>query len=94
MQVKLGNSVWHKGHANLSAVLNATVSGSISVAENDTICSVLYALNGFEFEFNGVPLLTAAKEALSANAFLSFGPGYGVKIGGVPVLIHVSEGDI
>lgn len=97
IQIK-GHNVWYKGNANISTVdwsmLNATVSESISVAENATIGEVLHALNGFELGFNGMPLLTAAKETLSANAFLSFGAGYGVKIGGVPVLIRVSDGDI
>lgn len=97
IQIK-GHDVWHKGNANLPTVdwsmLNAAVSGSISVAENANIGGVLHTLNGFELGFNGKPLLKAAKDTLSANAFLSFGSGYGVKIGGVPVLIRVGDGDI
>ena len=97
IQIK-GHDVWHKGNANLPTVdwsmQNASVSDSLTVAKNATIGGLFRALNGFELGFNGVPLLIAAKETLSANAFLSFGSGYGVKIGGVPVLIRVGDGDI
>lgn len=97
IQIK-GHDVWHQGNANLPTVdwsmQNASVADSLTVTENATIGGVLRALNGFELGFNGVPLLTPTKETLTANAFLSFGSGYGVKIGGVPVLIRVSDGDI
>lgn len=97
IQIK-GHDVWHKGNANLPTVdwsmQNATVSELLTVAKNATVGGLFRAPNGFELGFNSVPLLTATKDTLSANAFLSFGSGYGVKIGGVPVLIRVSEGDI
>ena len=97
IQIK-GHNVWHKGNANLPTVdwsmQNATVSDSLTVAKNATVGGLFRALNGFELGFNGVPLLTATKDVLSANAFLSFDSGYGIKIGGVPVLIRVGDGDI
>lgn len=93
-----GFDVWHRGNANRADVdwtmNNATVAGKLNISGEATLLSKLNALYGFELGFNGVPLFVGAKETLSANAFLSFGSGYGVKIGGVPVLIRVADGDI
>lgn len=93
-----GKNVWHEGNANLSTVdwsmRDATVAGELNVSGATTVSDVLKALYGFELGVNGTVLLSGSKETISANAFLSFGAGYGVKIGGVPVLIRVSEGDI
>lgn len=93
-----GFDVWHRGNANRTDVdwtmNNSTVVGKLNVSGEATLLSKLSALYGFDLGFNGVPLLVGAKETLSANAFLSFGSGYGVKIGGVPVLIRVADGDI
>lgn len=93
-----GFDVWHRGNANRTDIdwtmNNATVAGRLNVSGEVTLLSKLSSLYGFELGFNGVPLLVGARETLSANAFLSFGSGYGVKIGGVPVLIRVADGDI
>ena len=93
-----GNDVYHKGNANLSTVdwimKNGAVEGALTVKGAATLSGELKALQGFQLGVNGKTLLTASADTISANGFLSFGIGYGIKIGSIPVLVRVNDGDI
>ena len=93
-----GNNVYHEGNANLSTIdwsmKDATIAGDLIVNGASTHSGLFKALYGFELGTEGNVLLAGNKDSVSANAFLSFGAGYGIKIGGVPVLIRVNDGDI
>ena len=93
-----GNEVYHKGSANLPVVdwtmRDATIAGSLSVKGVATLSAEVLALSGFQFGANGDTLLYSSKDGISADTFLSFGTSYGIKIGGIPILIRVNDGDI
>lgn len=93
-----GKNVYHEGNANLGTVdwsmKDATIANNLTVAKNTTVGGLLRSLYGFELGTEGKVLLAGDNDSVSANAFLSFGSGYGIKIGGVPVLMRVNDGDI
>lgn len=97
IQVK-GKNVWHEGNASLPSVdwsmFNATVAGELNVSGTTNVSGVLVALNGFELGASGSQLLYGSKETITATGFISFATGYGIKIGGIPVLMRVDEGHI
>lgn len=92
-----GNDVYHKGNANLSTVdwimKNGVVEGVLTVKGITTLSGELKALQGFQLGVTGKTLLTASVDTISANGFLSFSAGYGIKIGSIPVLVRVNDGD-
>ncbi len=93
-----GNEVYHKGNANLSVVdwtmKDATIAGVLNIKGVVTLSAELRALNGFRLGVNNNTMLYSTKDGISADAFLSFGASYGIKIGEVPVLVRVNDGDI
>ena len=97
IQVK-GKDVYHSGNANLSTIdwlmRDGSINGSLNVDGTTTLSGGVNALQGFQFGFDGKPLLTASKETILALGFLSFASGYGIKIDDVPVLIRVNDSDI
>lgn len=97
VQIK-GRHVWHAGNANLPSadwsMKDAAVSGILRVDGSAVLSGLLRASYGFELGVAGTTLLSGTADHIHSDAFLAFGTGYGVKIGGIPVLIRVSEGDI
>ena len=97
VQIK-GRHVWHEGNANLPSadwsMKDAGVAGALYVTGDAVLSGLLRAVHGFELGIAGTVLLSGTAGHIHTNAFLSFGTGYGVKIGGVAVLIRVNEGDI
>ncbi len=97
VQIK-GKDVYHEGNANLSTVdwtmQNAAISSNLTIGGTATLKGELTALYGFTLGYGGDALLVGGKENITANSYLSFGSGYGIKIGGVPVLVRVNDSDI
>ena len=85
-----GNTVFHGGNANCAdadwMMRDAKVAGTLSVAGAVELSGTLRALHGVELGLDGRRMLLLRGEELSAVCHLSFGEGYGVRMGGVTVL--------
>ncbi len=93
-----GKDVWHKGNANLStvdwAMNNATVAGSLTVAGGVNLSGYLKALQGAELGMGGRAMLAFHESGAAMSCDLSFGEGYGIRIGGITVLGRTGVSDI
>ena len=93
-----GQDVYHTGTANLPTVdwtmHNGTVEGDLSVAGISVHTGMLRALHGVELGAEGRPVAVILQEELALSGNLSFGTGYGIRIGGRDVLIRSGEQDI
>jgi hypothetical protein len=93
-----GKDVWHKGNANLStvdwAMKNALVAGSLNVAGSATLFGYLKALRGAELGTGGRAMMVFYESEAAVYCDLSFGEGYGVRIGGITVLGRTGASDI
>lgn len=93
-----GYQVYHAGSANLPtidwAMRDALVERDLLVNGKVLINEELSALNGVKLGFNNKMLLTINDNGVILNEHLNISPGYGVKIGGTPVLMRIGETDI
>jgi hypothetical protein len=93
-----GKDVWHKGNASLFtvdwAMKNALVAGSLNVAGSATLFGYLKALRGAELGTGGRAMMVFHESEAAVYCDLSFGEGYGVRIGGVTVLGRTGVSDI
>lgn len=93
-----GKDVYHAGNANLDTVnwkmLDASVGGSLKVTGNTTLSGELRALHGVYLGSEGKTTVQFGDSEMALNGYLSFGTGYGIKIGGIPVLFRAGEHEI
>lgn len=93
-----GNTVFHGGNANCAdadwMMRDAKVAGTLSVAGAVELSGTLRALHGVELGLDGRRMLLLRGEELSAVCHLSFGEGYGVRMGGVTVLGGLPDGAV
>lgn len=93
-----GNEVFHSGNACHEdadwMMRDAAVAGALHVTGTTELSGVLKALHGAELGIGGQRMLLLREEGLSAVCHLSFGEGYGVRMGGVTVLGGLSEGRV
>lgn len=93
-----GEPVYHKGNANLStidwAMKDGLIHGELNVAGATTLSGYLKSLYGAELGFGGQTLVSVREDRIDANAFLSFGSGYGIKISDILVLGRINDADI
>lgn len=93
-----GEDVYHTGNANLDTVnwkmQDAFVSGSLKVAGNTTLSGELRALYGVCLGSEGKITVRFSDSEMALGGYLSFGTGYGIKIGGLPVLFRAGEHEI
>lgn len=93
-----GHDVYHTGNANLDTVdwkmLDASISGQLNVAGKSIFSGGVYALYGAYLGSDGKTIAQIDHGEMALNGYLSFGIGYGIKIGGIPVLIRVGEKEI
>ncbi|EYA22183.1 hypothetical protein M103_5082 [Bacteroides fragilis str. 1007-1-F  len=85
-----GHDVYHRGNANLAAVdwtmRDGTVQRHLVVCGNTALSGGLDALYGARLGDKGKCLLSFSGEEVALGGFLSFPDGYGLRIGGMPVL--------
>lgn len=93
-----GKDVYHAGNANLDTVnwkmLDASISGGLKVIGNTTLSGELRALHGVCLGSEGKATVQFGDSEMVLNGYLSFGTGYGIKIGGLPVLFRAGEHEI
>lgn len=93
-----GNEVFHRGNSNRSdadwTMRDAAVAGALHVAGTAELSGTLRALHGAELGLDGRRMLLLREEELSAVCHLSFGEGYGVRMGGVTVLGGLPDGAV
>ena len=87
-----GQDVYHRGNANVDTVdwmmRDGMVSRNLSVQGDTVMGGGLKALQGVELGDNGKCLLSFSGEEAALGGFLSFLDGYGIRIGGIPVLLR------
>lgn len=90
-----GKDVYHAGNANLVTVnwkmLDAYVGGDLKVTGNTAFSGELRALHGVYLGGEGKTTVQFGDSEMALNGYLSFGIGYGIKIGGLPVFYRVGE---
>ncbi|WP_018667158.1 hypothetical protein [Bacteroides gallinarum] len=90
-----GHEAYHAGNANLSTVgwrmKDADVSGTLAVQGETSLHGRLSALYGVLLGDKGECLLSLSGDEVILSGFLSFGEGYGIKIGGKPVLLRADD---
>lgn len=90
-----GQDVYHQGNANLSdtdwVMRNAEVYGTLAVRGSSTFDSELSALHGVRLGDKGKCLLSFSGEDAALSGNLSFNEGYGIRIGGIPVLARLGD---
>lgn len=93
-----GKDVYHAGNANLDTVnwkmLDAFVGGSLKITGNTTLSGELRALHGAYLGSEGKTTVQFSDSEMALNGYLSFGTGYGIKIGGISVLFRAGEHEI
>lgn len=93
-----GKDVYHAGNANLDTVnwkmLDAYVGGDLKVTGNTAFSGELRALHGVYLGGEGKTVVQFGDSEMALNGYLSFGTGYGIKIGGIPVLYRAGEHEI
>lgn len=93
-----GHDVYHTGNANLDTtnwkMLDAHVSGRLAVSGISIFSGLLQALYGVNLGSDGKVVIQIAHEEVTLNGYLSFGTGYGIKIGGIPVLLRAGDHEI
>lgn len=93
-----GKNVYHAGNANLDTVnwkmLDASVGGSLKVTGDAALSGELRALHGVYLGSEGKMTALFGDSEMALNGYLSFGAGYGIKIGGLPVLYRPGEHEI
>jgi hypothetical protein len=93
-----GHNVWHEGNANLStvdwAMKNATVAGSLNVAGSVELSGYLRAVHGVSLGVEGREMMVFYPDGAAMYGDLSFGEGYGIRIGGITVLGRTGVSDI
>jgi hypothetical protein len=93
-----GNEVFHGGNSNRSdadwTMRDAAVAGTLHVAGTAELSDTLRALHGAELGLDGRRMLLLREEELSVVCHLSFGEGYGVRMGGVTVLGGLPDGAV
>ena len=93
-----GHDVYHRGNANLATVnwtmRNGSVQGDLAVAGEVLLGGVLSALHGVRLGDGGKALLTFSGEDAALGGNLSFGEGFGIRIGGKDVLVRETENRI
>ena len=93
-----GKDVYHTGNANQADVswkmLDALVSGKLEVSGTVDLKGILNALRGINLGANGKTVLSIHSDTANLSGYLSFPEGYGIQIGGLPVLTRLKEKDI
>lgn len=93
-----GMQVYHQGNANLGHInwemQDATVRRDLAVSGNSALKGGLEALQGVSLGDDGKSLLTFSGEDVALSGFLSFLDGYGIRIGGTPVLVRADRDKI
>lgn len=93
-----GKDVYHSGNANRTDVswnmLDASVSGTLQVSGAVELKSALTALHGIDLGADGKTVLSIHSDTAVLSGYLSFSPGFGIRIGDLPVLIRNNEQDI
>lgn len=93
-----GNDVFHGGNANRDdadwTMRDAKVAGTLSVAGAVGLSGTLRALHGAELGIEGRRIVLLREEEVAASCHLSFGEGYGIRMGGATVLGHTSNTDV
>ena len=89
-----GHDVYHRGNANLPAVdwtmHDGSVLGNLTVAGEVVLNGALSALQGVRLGDKGKTLLSFSGEDVALSGYLSFGEGFGIRIGGWNVLVRES----
>ena len=87
-----GHDVYHRGNANLPTVdwtmHDGEVQGDLTVAGETALGGALSALHGVRLGDGGKTLLSFSGEDVMLGGYLSFGEGFGIRIGGKDVLIR------
>lgn len=93
-----GNDVYHRGNANLATVdwtmHDGSVQGNLAVAGEVLLGGALSALHGVRLGDGGKTLLSFSGEDAALGGNLSFGEGFGIRIGGKEVLVRETENRI
>lgn len=93
-----GHDVYHTGNANLGTVdwnmLDASIGGQLNVTGKSVFSSGVYALYGAYLGSDGKTIVQIDHGEMALNGYLSFGVGYGIKIGSIPVLVRSGEKEI
>lgn len=93
-----GKDVYHSGNANRTDVswnmLDASVSGTLQVSGAVELKSTLTALHGIDLGTDGKTVLSIHSDTAVLSGYLSFSPGFGIRIGDLPVLMRNNEQDI
>ena len=93
-----GHDVYHRGYANLSTVdwtmHDGSVQGDLTVTGKVLLGGALSALHGVRLGDGGKPLLSFSGEDVALSGYLSFGEGFGIRIGGKDVLVRENENRI
>jgi len=87
-----GHDVYHRGNANLPTVdwtmHDGEVQGDLTVVGETALSGALSALHGVRLGDGGKTLLSFSGEDATLGGYLSFGEGFGIRIGGKDVLIR------
>lgn len=93
-----GKDVYHKGNANLPTVdwsmQNGIVKDSLTVYGDTTLKGVLLALSGVQLGDKDKALLSLTNDEVNLSGYLSFLDGFGIRIGGIPVLVRTDGNSI
>lgn len=93
-----GHDVYHTGNSNLDTIdwkmLDARVSGQLNVSGKSMLSGLVQALYGVNLGSDGKVVIQIAHDEAALNGYLSFGTGYGIKIGGIPVLFRAGDREI
>ena len=93
-----GQDVYHRGNANLASVdwtmHDGSVQGDLTVAGEVLLDGALSALYGVRLGDGGKTLLTFSSGDAALSGNLSFGEGFGIRIGGKDVLVRETENRI
>lgn len=93
-----GKDVYHSGNANRTDVswnmLDASVSGTLQVSGAVELKSTLTALHGIDLGTDGKTVLSIHSDTAVLSGYLSFSPGFGIRIGDLPVLMRNNGQDI
>lgn len=93
-----GHDVYHRGNANLASVdwtmHDGSVQGDLTVAGEVSLNGRLSALHGVRLGDGGKALLTFSGEDAALGGNLSFGEGFGIRIGSKDVLVRADKNQI
>lgn len=93
-----GKDVYHAGNANTESVswkmADALVSGTLKISGTAELKGMLTALHGAGLGADGKAILSFTTDTADLDGFLSFRQGYGIRIGGLPVLARLAAGAV